>query len=232
MIWPRIAILDSGLAAGHPHLAGADIAGFSLVGDEPPLQRAADFSDVTGHGTAATAALLRLVPGVSVLAVRLLDSDLRTTSLVLAEGIRIAADEGARVLNLSLGSQRPEARELLDDAVAHATSLGAICVASAHPRGTELWPADLPTVISAATDRGCPLADLYRTPGPLPRFLAHGFPRPIEGRAPTDNFFGTSFAAVHVSARVLRALAEQPEAGFSDIVGALDAQCVGTWEAS
>ncbi len=229
MSLPRIAILDSGLAVGHPHLAGLQVDGFALAGDEPPLERRPDFSDVTGHGTAATAALLRLVPGVSVLAVRLLDADLRTTSAILAEGIRIAAEEGARILNLSLGSQRPEARPLLEEAIEHAASLGALCVASAHPRGTALWPADLPTVISAATDRGCPLADLYRTAGPLPRFLAHGFPRPIEGRIPTDNFFGTSFAAVHVSARVARILAEQPNSGFDEIVGALDAQCVGTW---
>ena len=223
----EVAVLDSGLTVGHPHVAGLRVRGFGLLGHEPPLERTEDFSDVTGHGTAVTAALHRLLPDASVLAVRLLDDELRTTTAALCDAIRLAADEGARVINLSLGSGRDESRGPLADAVAHAAERGAVCVAAAHPRGRTLFPADLPTVISVTTHRSCPLADLFAVEGPLPRFLAHGHPRPIEGRAPTDNFFGPSFAAVHVAARVARLLEDASERTFDDVVTGLREQCSG-----
>ena len=226
----EVAIIDSGLTAAHPHVRGLTLRGFALHGDVPPLTRSDDFSDVTGHGTAVAAALHRLAPEVAVLAIRLLDDELRTTTAALCAGIRAAAAEGARVINLSLGSGRDEAAEPLAAAVAEAADAGAVCVAAAHPRGRTLFPADLPTVISVTTHRSCPLADLLTVPGPLPRFLAHGFPRPIEGRAPTDNFFGPSFAAVHVSARVARLLDATPALGFDEVVAHLRAQATGVWQ--
>ena len=228
----EVAIIDSGVTPGHPHLADAVIRGFALHGDAPPLARSADSSDVTGHGTAVAAALHRLCPTVPLLCIRLLDDALTTTTAALCAAIRAAADEGARILNLSLGSGRAEAQEPLAAAIDHAAQRGAICVAAAHPRGRVLFPADLDTVISVTTHRSCPLADLLVVPGPRPRFLAHGFPRPIEGRPPTDNFFGPSFAAVHVAARVARLLIDAPELGFDDVVAALHAQASGTWQES
>ena len=224
-----VAVLDSGVQVANPHLAGASIRGFSLVGAAPPLQRHPDFSDGTGHGTAATAALLRLVPDASILAIRLLDADLRTTSAALAAGIVAAAQEGATLINLSLGTRAEESRALLSDAVAQARALGAICVASAHPRGAMLLPADLPDVVSATTHRSCPLSELYTVEAPGPRFLAHGFPRPIEGRVATDNLFGPSFAAVHVTARALLLLREDPTLGFDGVVAGLRAAAIGAW---
>ena len=173
----RVAILDSGLSVDHPHLSGLRAEGFALHGDAPPLQRGSDWSDCTGHGTACTAALFRLVQDIDVLAIRLLDEELRTTTAALAAGIVEAAREGARVINLSLGSRADEARAPLEAAVREAAELGAVCVAAAHPRGRSLWPADLPTVLSATTHRSCPLRDLYRVRGEQPRYVAHGWPR-------------------------------------------------------
>lgn len=226
----EVAIIDSGLTAEHPHVRDLQVRGFALVGDHAALSRSDDYSDVTGHGTAVAAALHRLLPTAPVLCIRLLDADLRTTTEALCGGIRAAAAEGARVLNLSLGSGRSEAEAPLAEAIAEANAAGAICVAAAHPRGRPLFPADLSSVISVTTHRSCPLADLLRVPGPRPRFLAHGYPRPIEGRPPTDNLFGPSFAAVHVAARVARLLDDAPHLRFDDVVAALRLQTTGTWE--
>ena len=221
-----VAMLDSGVAAGHPHLAGTPLRGFSLDGGE----RSDDFADRTGHGTACAAAFARLAPGVAILAVRLLDEDLRTTTAALAEGIVTASREGARVITLSLGSRAPESAPPLAEAIAEATTAGAVCVAAAHPRGLAMWPADLLDVVSARAHRSCPLADLYRVPGPLPRYVASGWPRPIEGRPTTDNLYGPSFAAVHVAGRVVQVLVRQPEASFDAVVAALDEAASGVWD--
>jgi len=226
---PLVAVIDSGVATGHPHLDGLALRAFSLDGDAPPLDRQENAADRTGHGTACVAALYRANPQLEVLAIRLLDEDLRTTAEALAETIRIAADEGARIINLSLGSGKAEAKPLLEEAIRYAAERSAHCVAAAHPRGRSLWPADLPTVISAVSHRSCPLRDLYRVEGPLPRFLAHGYPRPIEGRPPTANLYGPSFAAVHLSARVAQLLASEPQLPFDGIVSALESECSGAW---
>ena len=225
-----VAIIDSGVTAGHPHLAGITVRGFSLVDDDPGVQP--DFSDRTGHGTAVAAAFARLIPQVELLAVRVLDDELRTSTPLLARAIRMAAQQGARVLNLSLGSGQPEARGPLLAAIEEASQLGAVCVAAAHPHGLPLWPADLDCVISASTHRSCPLADLYRVPGPIPRYVTHGYPRPIEGRPPTDNFFGTSFAAVNLAGRVHALLNGPDKLSMPELVAKLDASCTGEWTAS
>jgi len=219
------ALIDSGVAAGHPHLQGANITGFGLDGDDAPFVRTDEFSDRTGHGTAAAAVLHWRAPGHPLLAIRVLDEELRCTAALLAHAIRQAADAGAGVINLSLGSGRDEARDELADAVDYAGARGAICVAAAHPRGRTLWPADLPTVISAKSDRGCPADALYSLPDQR-RFVAHGFPRPIEGRRPTDNLSGTSFAAAHVAAAVLRL---GPGLTLAQAVERLRAAAAGPW---
>ncbi len=226
----RVALIDSGVAAEHPHLAGASLEGFSLCFGAKGVQRGTDFSDCTGHGTAIAAALYRSVPSATIVAVRVLDSELRTTTSALVAAIEAAVLEGCVVLNLSLGSQAEEARDKLEAAVATATEAGAICVAAAHPRGSVLWPADLPGVLSAQAHRSCPVGAYFHLPGDLPRFLCHGFPRPIEGRRPTDNFFGPSFAAIQLTARVLRLQAELPLIGFNDVVARLRLDSSGPWQ--
>jgi hypothetical protein len=234
---PIVAIVDSGVHAGHPHLAGARVSGYSVDADADPeaapgaLRRSDDFADRTGHGTAVAAALHRLAPAAPILAVRVLDADLRCAAATLAAAIVAAARSGARVLNLSLGSGEASSAGLLRDAVGEAAALGAVCVAAAHPRGRPLWPADFPAVISALGHAGCPLQDLFCVAGPLPRFVAHPYPRPVPGRAPADNLSGPSFAAVHVAARVAILLSGRPAMGFDELVAALRAECRGTWDA-
>lgn len=193
-----VAVLDSGAFAGHPHLASARLRGLGAEGDPT------DWADRTGHGTAVAAVIHHVAPEVDLFVVRVLDAALTTSSAVLARAIRMAQD--ADVLCLSLGSRRPEAEALLAAAVADAADAGAICVAAAHPSGRPLWPADLPGVLSAITHRGCPPDEAFVVPGALPRFVLHGHPRPIEGRPPADNLFGTSFAAARLAGVVAREL--------------------------
>jgi len=222
----RVALLDSGVNPSHPHLEGLTVQGFSLEGDQAPFTRTDGFTDRTGHGTACAAAMFRLYAHIELLAVRVLDADLSTTHLNLAEGIRVAAREGAEVINLSLGSLEQASALPLQEAISEALDAGAFCIAAAHPLGQPLWPADLPLVISAQSHRSCPLRDLYRIPGPLPRFLCHGYPRPIEGRPPTDNLYGPSMAAAHLSARVAR-LKEAGTPSFEELIELLEDECTG-----
>lgn len=191
MIRPDVALLDSGVHAGHPHLRGLCCEGLALDGGS--------WRDVHGHGTACAAALHHAGPALSVLAVRVLDERLRARAEDLAAAIDRAVAEGARVVNLSLGSPRPESARVLGPAVARAATAGSLCVAAVGPCPT--WPAELPGVLGALACRRCPPDALLITPSPR-RFRLHGWPRPGPGRGPQANPFGASFAAARLSARV------------------------------
>jgi subtilisin family serine protease len=108
---PLVAVIDSGVDATHPDLAGRVVKGRDFIDqdDEP--------NDPLGHGTfvagvVAAAAnngqgMAGIAPEAKVLAVRVLDDTGRGRGSSVIEGVRYAASAGAKVLNLSLGSFYP-----------------------------------------------------------------------------------------------------------------------------
>jgi len=159
-----VAVVDSGVAAANEHLTDAVLPGVDLVGDS------AGEVDEAGHGTAvagivaarevAGSGVVGLAPGATVLPVRVfvddtedsLEAGLGPDAGRIAEGIRLAADAGARVVNVSLSM--PEGTPELAAAVAYATERGALVVASAGnrtdrdaPTGLPRYPAAYPEVL-------------------------------------------------------------------------------------
>jgi serine protease AprX len=108
----RIAILDTGLDAGHPDFAGRLAEYRDFV--EPDAPSAGDPHDPNGHGThvagiaagsgAASDGRYRgVAPGADLLVARALDSfGSGRTSQVMA-AVEWAVDQGAQVINISLG---------------------------------------------------------------------------------------------------------------------------------
>ena len=181
-----IAIVDTGVDFGHPDLKGKLLAGTDLVkfvapsgvGDAGITGPGCDGAqDENGHGThvAGIAAAdtnngigtAGTAPDAKILPVRVLDSNGSGETDVVNQGIKYAADHGAKVINLSLGGNTVLDRSAGDtqgtqDAVAYAYSKGAVVVAAA---GNDSFPAcDFPaaakdTVCVGATDEnGAPTA--------------------------------------------------------------------------
>ena len=100
-----IAILDSGVDGTHPDLATRMVPGWNFYDNN------ADTSDVHGHGTGvagAAAATLNNGTGVAAIAgaarimpVRIADANAWATWSTVAQGLTWAADQGARVANIS-----------------------------------------------------------------------------------------------------------------------------------
>jgi thermitase len=103
-----IAIVDSGVDAFHPDLAGKFVAGINTHPHEKPANTADQF----GHGTkmAGAAAALSgngvgiagLAPRSRIMPIRVTDRSGSATAQSIAKGITWAADHGARVINVSM----------------------------------------------------------------------------------------------------------------------------------
>ncbi|MER7534292.1 type VII secretion-associated serine protease mycosin [Streptomyces sp. NPDC097704] len=168
-----VAVLDTGVDADHPDLAGSVLAGRDLVGfgaskgDRAWARHGTAMAGIIaghGHGPGGEDGVLGVAPDVRILPVRVIlestdkarDKARKTRGTALAEGIRWAADHGADVINLSLGddskSAHPDAGE--DAAVQYALAKGVSVVASAGNGGEKgdhiSYPAAYPGVIAAA----------------------------------------------------------------------------------
>ncbi|MYT95366.1 type VII secretion-associated serine protease mycosin [Streptomyces sp. SID8359] len=168
-----VAVLDTGVDGSHPDLVGQVLPGKDLVGfgaergdSSWALHGTAMAGIIAGRGNGPGRAdgVLGIAPEVRILPVRvILESKdparaeaRKTRGTALADGIRWAADNGADVINLSLGddseSAHPDPGE--DSAIQYALSKGIPVVASAGNGGEKgdriSYPAAYPGVIAVA----------------------------------------------------------------------------------
>lgn len=172
-----VAVLDTGVDDRHPDLAGSvlqgkDFIGFGAQRGERAWARhgtaMAGIIAAHGHGPGSEDGVMGIAPEAKILPVRVIlegtdkarEKARNSRGNALAQGIRWAADQGADVINLSLGddseSAHPEAAE--DAAVQYALAKGSVVVASAGNGGEKgdhiSYPAAYPGVIAVtAVDR-------------------------------------------------------------------------------
>ena len=207
---PIVAVLDTGVDLYHPDLAANLIDGWNFIGGTAyPL-------DDNGHGTHVAGILAAVgnngigIAGVSwqarIMPIKILDASGVGEALTARDAIHWAVDNGARVINLSLGSPQPS--PYLQEAVQYALSNGAVVVAavgnvdsgSGISRGAWVYPAAYPGVIGAgATDSSNALAS-FSNEGPFVDVVAPGkYVLSTFRNGSYAYFSGTSMATPHVS---------------------------------
>jgi len=172
-----VAVLDTGVAYANRGVfrRSPDLSRFGFVNGYDFVAHNPFPNDRNGHGTfvAGTIAeatnnhygLTGLAFGARIMPVRVLDSDGEGEASTIAEGVRFAANHGARVINLSLefssnvtASDIPE----LIEALRYARRRGVVVVAAAgnEAHTAIAYPARAPDVVAvgATTEHGC-LAD-------------------------------------------------------------------------
>lgn len=152
-----VAVVDSGVDYTHPDLANNiwtnsgeipnngidddgngyvdDVRGWNFVdGSNNPM-------DLNGHGTHVSGTIAAennnlgmtgVAYNATIMPVRVMSSDGYGSSVNIANGIRYAANNGANVINLSLGGNYSS---LIQDAVNYATSVGAVVVMGSGNQG-------------------------------------------------------------------------------------------------
>lgn len=149
-----IAVVDTGVDGNHVDLAGRVLPGLNVLTDRP------NPGDDNGHGTWVAsviagagnnrAGLAGLCWRCRILPVKVLSSRGSGPDSALATGLRFAADQGARLINVSLGGPNPS--QTVEEAVSYATSKGALVIAAAgnEPDDRPNYPAAYPSVLAVA----------------------------------------------------------------------------------
>ena len=221
-----VAVLDTGVDFAHADLAGAFVAGYDFVNDDP------EADDDHGHGTATAGVVAARtdnregIAGVcwacSIMPVKVLGSDARGDSATVARGIVWAADHGASVINLSLGG--PETTRTVDEAVAYAIDRGVSVVAAAGNDGTSTpyYPAASVGVIGVAAVDESGVRYGWSNHGSWVRVAAPGCNlAPLPGGG-YGHYCGTSSAAPVIAGLVGLARSFAPGATRSEVEAALE----------
>ncbi len=147
-----VAVLDTGVSRTHPALSGSLLPGWDYVDDDASPEETRNGLDDDldgladesfGHGTFLSGLVLLVAPRARVLPMRVLDSDGRGNTFVVAQAVADAVTAGADVISLSFGTTVKPESTVLEDALKQARKAGVVVVAAAGNTGskTEQFPA-------------------------------------------------------------------------------------------
>ena len=141
-----VAVVDTGVDSSHPFLQGRTVAGYDYV------QNDADPTDEHFHGTHVAGTIVDCTPdlNVKIMPVRVLDAGGYGWSTTIGLGIRYAADNGAKVINLSLGGGHSSYE---DSCIQYALNKGVtiVCAAGNDSSNTaNFCPAHIESIIVVA----------------------------------------------------------------------------------
>jgi len=200
----RVAVIDSGVHAGHPHIKS--VAGGAFVAPEGSIEEGS-FSDRLGHGTAVMAAIQEKAGEADYFAIKVFDNSLRTTARTLFSAIEWAIARKMDIVNMSLGTCNPAHAERFRELVRQAVDAGISVVAARETGRQACFPGCVPGVLAVGLDEGCD-RNAYRVQETAEGivFLASGYPRPAPGIPKERNLQGVSFAVANITGFATRAL--------------------------
>jgi hypothetical protein len=218
-----VAVIDTGIEMTHPDLQGKVTKGYDFVNDKDSPE------DDNGHGTHVSGIVIAarnntgtvgVSHGTSVMPVKVLNSAGSGYISDVAKGIYWAADNGAQIINLSLGA--PVDTDVLRKAVNYAASNGILMVAAA---GNEYgapcqYPAAYGNVICVvATDSSNRLASFSNVGGELAAPGVSNYSTFLGG---TYRYLsGTSMAAPHVAGSLALLRGICTDCTSSELIGTL-----------
>lgn len=150
-----VAVLDTGVDATHPELIDRLLPnGYNFVDDNANTLDLPDGQDNDGdtlideshgHGTFMAGLVAMVAPDAKILPIKVLNSDGHGDGFLFAAGVYYAIDQGADVINMSLGSTYNA--KAVEEAIAEAVSKGIVVVGAA---GNMAWeePREYPAMRS------------------------------------------------------------------------------------
>jgi subtilisin family serine protease len=204
-----VAIVDSGIDKDHPDLAGKIVEAVEarLEGKRVVFEPS-DAGDSAGHGTACAGIVTSIAPESKIYSVKVLGAGGLGDGQAFLAGLEYAINKRYRVINLSLGTTKPQFFAPLHDLLDRAYLAGCVVVAAAN----NLPQPSFPSIFSSS------LISVVKSTETDPLNFGFRFGEVIELTAPGvnvrtawpnggyRNLTGNSFACPHIVGVVARLL--------------------------
>jgi len=208
-----IAVIDSGIDTTHPDLSDRVVRSVEARSDgKRVVFDPSDAGDSSGHGTACAGIIARIAPDAKLCSIKVLGSGGLGDGHAFLGGLEYAIKERFKVINLSLGTTKPQFFSPLHDLLDRAYQAGCIVVAAAN----NLPQPSFPSVFSSS------LISVIKSEITDPMRFGFHFGEVIELTAPGVNvraswpggghrsLTGNSFACPHIAGIVALLLERDP----------------------
>lgn len=209
-----IGVIDSGINTAHPDLQGKVV---ESVEARPEGKRVtfvpSTEGDSAGHGTACAGIISRIAPDAELYSIKVLGAGNSGDGLAFMAGLEYAVKRKMRVINLSLGTTKPQFFSPLHDLLDRAYQAGCVVVAAAN----NLPQPSFPSIFSSS------LIAVSKSEDANPFNFGFRFGEVIELTAPGINvktawldggyrsLTGNSFACPHIVGIIALLLEQYPD---------------------
>jgi subtilisin family serine protease len=209
-----VAIIDSGIDTGHRELEGKVFGSVEARIDNKKVVFDSSVSgDSAGHGTACAGIVSRIAPAAKLYSIKVLGPAGLGDGQAFLAGLEYAIKNRYRIINLSLGTTKPQYFAPLHDMLDRAYQAGCIVVAAAN----NLPQPSFPSVFSSS------LISVVKSEETDPLNFGFRYGEVIELTAPGvnvrtawlgnghRNLTGNSFACPHIVGIIALLLEKHPE---------------------
>ncbi|PYS86842.1 MAG: serine protease [Acidobacteria bacterium] len=208
-----VAIVDSGVDGTHPELLGRVVESVEArVDGKRVMFDNSNVGDSAGHGTACAGIIAKIAPDAKLSSIRVLGASGLGDGHAFLAGLEYAIKQRYKVINLSLGTTKPQYFSPLHDLLDRAYQAGCIVVAAAN----NLPQPSFPSVFSSS------LISVIKSDIADPLKFGFHFGEVIELTAPGVNvraawpggghrsLTGNSFACPHIAGIIALLLEKDP----------------------
>ena len=209
-----VAIVDSGIDTEHPDLKGKISSSVDArLDDKRVVFEPSTAGDSAGHGTACAWIISNIAPDAELHSVKVLGAGGLGDGQAFLAGLEYAVNQRYRIINLSLGTTKPQFFAPLHDLLDRAYQAGCVVVAAAN----NLPQPSFPSVFSSS------LISVIKSTETDPLNFGFHFGEVIELTAPGvnirtawpkggyRNLTGNSFACPHIVGVIARILETHPD---------------------
>ncbi|MGE4620025.1 MAG: S8 family serine peptidase [Planctomycetota bacterium] len=194
-----IALLDSGVNEGHPHIRDhGNVIHGPFLDDSGQWVDDPEPGDLLGHGTCAAAAILDLAPGHTILSLRIFRDQPRCPFDRLLSTLAYCIERQVDWINLSLGTTRPSRVPELEKILEKAAERNVRVVAPAAIGDLPCYPGALDgcegVLVDSERSRDQPTRDATANV-----WFASPQPRDLPGLPSSSNLSGVSLSAANLT---------------------------------
>lgn len=129
----QVAIIDSGIDVTHPDLSGKIKSSVEAQAENKRIVFVdSEIGDSAGHGTACAGIILNIAPEAEIYSIKVLGAGGVGDGQAFLAGLEYAIKNRYRLINLSLGTTKPQFFAPLHDLLDRAYQAGCIVVAAAN----------------------------------------------------------------------------------------------------